>query len=100
MNRYDNNLIISSSDGVKYYNTNLYPFINPQDSDIYVITTVEDRLDILANQFYKDPTLWWIIASANSLKRDSIFIKPGTQLRIPTDLPFFNQEFNDINRNR
>ena len=42
----------------------------------------------MANQFYGDSTLYWIIASANPNQIDfgSIFIKEGNQLRIPTGL--------------
>jgi nucleoid-associated protein YgaU len=100
MIRSENNIILKDENGKRYYNTTFYPLINPKDSDIYVITTVGDRLDILASQYYKDPTLWWVIASANNLRRDSVFITPGTQLRIPTDIPGFENEFNSINKNK
>lgn len=100
MTKSDNNIILKTPGGVQYYNSTLYPLITPKISDIYVITTVGDRLDILADQYYKDSTLWWIIASANNLKRDSIYITPGTQIRIPTDLPNFENDFNKINKNR
>lgn len=100
MNRYENNNIISSSDGIQYYNTSLYPQIVPQESDIYLITTVGDRLDIIANQYYKDPTLWWIIASSNNLRMDTVFAPPGSQLRVPVDLSSFGANFNAINKNR
>ena len=95
--RYSNSKILKSTKGKRYYSNILYPLITPRNSDIYVITTVGDRLDILANQYYKDATMWWIIASANNLKKDSMFIKPGTQLRIPIDLVSFNNDFGNIN---
>lgn len=98
--RYNNSNILKTNKGKRYYNTILYPLIKPDISDIYVITTAGDRLDILANDFYKDPTMWWIIASANNLRKDSIYIQPGTQLRIPTNLVDFNIRFNNINKNR
>lgn len=97
MMRYDNSNILKTSTGKQYFSGILYPIINPKDSDIYVITTVGDRLDLLANQYYGDSTLWWIISSVNNLRRDSIFIAPGTQLRIPIDLTSYNDEFNNIN---
>jgi nucleoid-associated protein YgaU len=84
-------------DNVRYYGTTLYPLIEPKQSDIYVITTVGDRLDILAKKYYKDARLWWIIASSNNIPKDSIYVSPGTQLRIPTDLKEFNDSFNKIN---
>lgn len=98
--RYDNNTILKTDEGRRYYNSIIYPQVTPKDNDIYVITTVGDRLDILANQYYKDPRLWWIILSANNLRKDSLYIAPGTQLRIPTDIVSFEEEFNKINKNR
>lgn len=101
MIRSENNIILKTEDtGIRYYNTTFYPLITPKETDIYVFTTVGDRLDILANQYYKDPSLWWVISSANNLRKDSLYITPGSQLRIPTDLQFFENQFNNINKNR
>ena len=72
--------------GSEYYQTNVYPTVQPTDTDYYVITTVNDRLDLLAFDFYQDSSLWWIIASANALPGDSIYPPVGVQLRIPTDI--------------
>ncbi len=72
--------------GSVYYQTNIYPTIQPTDSDYYVITTVGDRLDLMAYDFYKDVSLWWVIASANALPGDSLFPPIGVQLRIPTNI--------------
>lgn len=72
--------------GSVYYQTNIYPTVEPTNNDYYVITTAEDRLDLLAFDFYKDTSLWWVIASANALPGDSIYPPVGIQLRIPTDL--------------
>lgn len=94
---YTNQDILSTSQGVKYYKAKKYPPIPPSESDIYVVTVRGDRLDLLANQYYKDPTLWWIISIANSnITFGSMFPEPGIQLRIPTNLAgvieLFNQE--------
>ena len=45
-------------------------------------------MDILANQFYGDPSLYWIIASANPdvVRPDSLSLNGGIQLRIPVDI--------------
>ena len=68
--------------GLRYKVTNNYPEIPLSSDDIYVITNFGDRLDLMANQFYGDSTLYWIIASANPNQIDfgSIFIKEGNQL--------------------
>ena len=70
--------------GAEFYTTNFYPQIPLNSNDIYVITDFGDRLDLLANQFYNDPTLYWVIASANpdEIELDSLSVKGGIQLRI------------------
>jgi hypothetical protein len=74
--------------GSIYYRNTKYPEIPLSESDIYVITDFGDRLDLLSNQFYNDVTLYWIIAAANPDKINfgSLFLKEGTQLRIPINI--------------
>ena len=105
MNRYENIKIIRNENefvgtiGDEYYRTNFYPEIEPQESDIYVETEFGDRLDLLADQFYGDVTLYWIIsiANPNSLNLGSITIPPGTQLRIPVNINGIVSRFNQLN---
>lgn len=79
-----------------------YPSIPLDVNDTYVITTVGDRLDSLAYQFYKDVSLWWIIARANPdlFSKDSFALKPGLQVRIPTDYISIIDTFERTNENR
>jgi hypothetical protein len=81
------------------YQTVKYPEIPLSINDIYVITTLGDRLDSLAQQFYNDVNLYWIISSANpdTLNLGSLFIAPGTELRIPTDVSTIKFLFNQLN---
>lgn len=83
--------------GSTYYQTNVYPTIQPTDTDYYVITTVDDRLDLIALDFYQDSSLWWVIASANALPGDSIYPPIGIQLRIPTDLQTILNNYTLVN---
>lgn len=83
--------------GSTYYQTNIYPEVQPVNSDYYVITTVNDRLDLIAQDFYQDSSLWWIIASANALPGDSIYPPIGIQLRIPTNLKTILNTYNSVN---
>ena len=69
----------------KYLGSTIYPKIAPTDNDLYVISEVTDRLDLLANTYYKDPSMWWVIATANNLNDANFFVEAGTQLRIPAD---------------
>jgi hypothetical protein len=85
--RYQNTQITKVNNvGEQYYLNTIYPDIPITEDDNYVITVSGDRLDILANNFYGNTDYWWIIATANSLPGDSLYIEPGTQLRIPTNI--------------
>jgi hypothetical protein len=86
-----------SGTGSLYYQSNVYPDIPPTDQDYYVITTIGDRLDLLAYNFYQDSGLWWVIASANSLPGDSIFPPIGMQLRIPVDIQEVVNNYKAVN---
>jgi hypothetical protein len=96
--RYIKNDIKKTINNVSYYKSKLYPKVPFTENDIYVISTIGDRLDLLAYQYYKDPELWWIIyASNDNVTRGSIFITPGTQMRIPMDITSIIQDYNQLN---
>jgi phage tail protein X len=81
--RYKNSRFKKTIDGREVLQSKIYPNIPKTDDDIYVATETGDRFDTLAYQFYKDSTLWWIIACANNIHNANIGIKEGTILRIP-----------------
>tara|TARA_Y100001937_G_scaffold70657_1_gene96162 strand:+ start:2208 stop:2513 length:306 start_codon:yes stop_codon:yes gene_type:complete len=97
MNRYENIDIIKQQGERKYTTTIVYPIINPQISDTYIITKQGDRLDNLAYEYYKDPTLWWVIARANGIGLGTLFPKVGIQLRIPENIDKIKSEYNELN---
>lgn len=80
MNRYK----YTKQDGSKYLTTK-YPKIEPKDDDVIVDIKYGDRLDLYAQQYYGDSTLWWIIAKANGLPGDSYYINTEQTIRIPID---------------
>jgi nucleoid-associated protein YgaU len=86
MARYDNvEILFTSTDNKPYIKGRFYPNIPLSSSDLYVVTTIGDRLDLLAYRFYRDTELWWIIATANNnVTKGALFPAPGTQLRIPS----------------
>jgi len=97
--RYNKQDIVPSSAGNQYYKAKKYPPIPPMESDIYIVTVEGDRYDLIANTFYQDPQLWWVIPTANgNVTFGSMFPAPGTQLRIPTDLNLVMSLFNQINQ--
>lgn len=75
-----------SDTNTMYMESTIYPKIEPKDNDFYIIATAGDRLDLLANVYYKDPSMWWVIAVANNLNDANFFVEVGTQLRIPADV--------------
>ena len=87
-------------DKKRYYTTIKYPEIPLSVDDFYIITTIGDRLDNLANQFYEDVNLWWVITSANPdvIKRDSFMLEPGIEIRIPADLQTILENFDELNK--
>jgi|TARA_R100000030_G_scaffold100655_2_gene94219 hypothetical protein len=100
IDRYKNIKKISTEDNEQYYLNPIYPDIPETEEDIYVITTGGDRYDTLAQQFYKDSSLWWAIASANTSVRDNLVVKPGVQLRIPLSKQRVLQLYRSVNSNR
>jgi len=101
MTRYDNKTILKTSDGKPYYKGKVYPTIPLSESDIYVVTTIGDRLDYMAYNYYRDSELYWIISIANNnVTKGSLFPIPGTQMRIPTDLNNVLTLFNQSNQSR
>jgi hypothetical protein len=100
MKRYKNIEKLVDSSGKRYIKNAIYPTIPADPNDTYVITTGGDRYDILAQQFYGDSSLWWVISSANVSKNDGLVVKQGVQLRIPYDINKVIEEFERINKER
>ena len=99
MNRYSNTRIKRNKDFNRVYSYTLYPKIPIKNSDVFITPTYGDRLDILANDYYQDPSLWWIIAQANGIKGFTALYPKNFkgELRIPTEIQDIINEFNSIN---
>ncbi len=96
MKRYSNTGIKRDKSGVRVYNTTFYPSIPIDDSDQFIYTKFGDRVDALANEYYGDVTLWWIISKANGIKGQA-GLKPGQLLRIPGQVEEILSNFRDLN---
>jgi len=83
-NRYSNIETIIKTGKGKVYDSVLFPHIELSDSDIVVMSKQGDRLDLLANEYYNDSSLWWVIAIKNNLTDVDLTLKEGLILRIPT----------------
>lgn len=90
-------LVEQTPEGKKYLRNVIYPFLEPEEDDLYVIAVSGDRYDKLAADFYRNVDLWWIIASANTAATDSLCIRPGTQIRIPTNTAAWQEAFDNLN---
>ena len=65
------------------YRTTNYPIYEKRATDRYIFSREGDRLDLLSNDFYKDPRYWWVIAQVNNLGKGTLSIPAGLQIRIP-----------------
>lgn len=67
--------------------------------DHYHIVSKGDsnRLDIIANEYYGDATLWWAIALANDLI-DPFSVPQGTVLRIPLTTTLYSSRYGILTR--
>tara|TARA_B100002019_G_scaffold83912_1_gene72412 strand:+ start:249 stop:554 length:306 start_codon:yes stop_codon:yes gene_type:complete len=97
--RYQNIETRKTLSGKIGYLPTFYPSVTVTNEDYYIIAREQDRMDLLAEDFYGDPTLWWVIAMANDLDRDSVFPPLGFQLRIPNNPNEALNEFEELNNN-
>jgi hypothetical protein len=86
MARYSSIQVIQTPEDLRRRYINVkYPTIAVEFVDIYVYTTQGDRYDLLAQSYYNNSSLWWVIARANpSQDFDSLFPNVGAQIRIPS----------------
>jgi phage tail protein X len=106
MNRYQK-IPKTKIDGKLVYVTSRYPEVPLSNNDIYVYTTQGDRFDVLAQQYYGDSSLWWVISTANTgnagyntlanFPQNSLIIPEGIQIRIPANYALVVQNFNIVN---
>ena len=99
MARYSNTPIIKDLEGTRMYKTVKYPLIPRANGDLYVITTDGDRYDRLADRYYSDTSLWWVISTANGeYTQNSLYPPIGIQLRIPGNLDAILRAYNNLNK--
>jgi hypothetical protein len=91
---------IKNQKGKRYFKSIKYPDIPLSANDIYIRTTIGDRLDSLADQFYNDVRLWWIISTANPniVRKDSYALKPNLEIRIPSNTNSILESFKALNK--
>lgn len=77
--RYKNDNIVNNK-----YMTHIIQDIPESQKDTWLLSNFNMRLDLLSYKYYKTVDYWWLIAQANKLPADSIYIGvEGMLLRIP-----------------
>jgi hypothetical protein len=71
-------------DGVEFWDTLVLPDPVSRQDDIIHIVSQTDRIDLLADRYYQDAGLWWVIAWANNLDIIPTDLNEGAQIRIPS----------------
>ena len=94
--RYGSTTFKYNNTGKKVLRTTLLTRIKKRSTDIYLVMVERMRLDHLAHKFYDNPNYWWVIASANNIA-GSMYVQPGTQIRIPQDLNEIIVDHNKVN---
>lgn len=98
MGRYTNIQSKQSTNGKNLKSITKYPEVPLSFDDTYVYTTIGDRFDTLAQTYYSDASLWWVISIANpQLSQNSYFPPIGTQLRIPSNISQITSLYNALN---
>jgi hypothetical protein len=95
--RKENLEILKNLYGKRFYGTIYFPTLPLSNGDTYILTENSDSLTSIANKFWGDVNLWWIIPVINpDIRKDSFKLDPNIQLRIP-DLQEFTDAFQLIN---
>ena len=87
MSRY-NNISRIQNKKITSIGTSYLPKFKESNSDILLIATQGDKCDLISQEYYGTPELWWYIASVNNLPSNNI--EAGTQLRVPVSTELAN----------
>lgn len=64
----------------------LEPSVIPADTDqLWIVPSAGvPRLDLMSNDFYGVPDLWWVLASVNNILDPLVSLPEGSTIRVPT----------------
>lgn len=84
MAKYKETLRVARTEtGKRYYSTVIPEDITLTDNVREHTARMGERWDTLAHRYYGKAALWYRIANANGGVNGSMFIKPGTIIKIP-----------------
>ena len=95
--RYNKSKLLRDENGTRYLNRIEYPVIPIQDSDIKLRGVIGQTFENLANKYYGNPNLWWIIARANNQNNGSMYTEISKEYRIPQEITLILQKFKELN---
>ncbi len=96
--RYDNITILKDKETkVRYQRGVKYPDIPYSNDDIYIISVSGDRLDVLAEDYLGSVDDYWILAVANGMRGDSLYVPSNIQFRIPANIEEIKRAFSKLN---
>jgi len=73
-----------------------YPEIPKENGDLYIYATEQDRYDTLADKYYNDQSMWYILALANidiNPNPASLYPPLGARIRIPANFELYAARF-------
>lgn len=77
--------------------TTVYPQIISKNTDLIYYTKFNDSYMKLANTYYKDQSLWWVIARANRPYKGNTRFQAGNKIIIPLEIDDYLNEFRRLN---
>lgn len=84
MARYQDRIrIIKTKEGKRFYSTVLLEDVVAEEQTYEYTTRLGDRWDTIAYKYLGSASLWYVVARANGGANGSIFIEPGTVIKIP-----------------
>lgn len=95
LNRYKNKITLTTISGITVYEfirkSQLY--LEPRDDDQYYFVDASKRYrpDVISNEMYGTPILYWVILSCNNLS-SPLDVKTNMTLRIPQLTTLLNNE--------
>ena len=99
MSRYATSQILKSIGKKRKLTSIIIPVIPVSESDTFIETTSTERLDKLADTFYGDSTLWWVIAVSNGIGKGTLFVPQNSRIRIPS-IENIQEIINQANQSR
>ena len=95
--RYNNTAKRKDKNKKMYYAPSFIDSIPLKDSDRFIFVSEGMRFDMLAQKYYDNSNLWWIIAKANEISNGKISPDPLKKLRIPTEIDDIIESINNAN---